>query len=248
LLYICIPTYNEGPTIGVLLWRIRRVLQDYSRPYELVVYDDGSTDSTREILQPYTKVLPLSIVGGPQQVGYCGALRSLLLEVNGKTRYPRRDAIIFLQGDFTDQPESIPEFVKRFEGGADIVVGERSNAKLHPKERSLARMANWATRPFVSVPNVADPFGSYRLYRISIIRELLKGGGDPLLAGGHGWAANMELLLRAAPFAKRIESVALEPRFDLRTRESRVRPVGDALTLFRFGWAARKWLPAPART
>jgi len=47
LLYICIPSYNEGPTIGVLLWRIRKVFQAYSREYEIIVYDDGSTDETR---------------------------------------------------------------------------------------------------------------------------------------------------------------------------------------------------------
>ena len=48
MLYICIPTYNEAPTIGVLLWRIRKVLKDFPREYEIVVFDDGSTDATTE--------------------------------------------------------------------------------------------------------------------------------------------------------------------------------------------------------
>ena len=60
MLYICIPAYNEAPTIGVLLWRIRSVFQEYAREYELVVYDDGSTDATAEVLEPYTRVLPLT--------------------------------------------------------------------------------------------------------------------------------------------------------------------------------------------
>ena len=47
MLYICIPTYNEAPTIGVLLWRIRKVLKDFPREYEIVVFDDGSNATPR---------------------------------------------------------------------------------------------------------------------------------------------------------------------------------------------------------
>lgn len=248
MLYICIPAYNEGPTIGVLLWRIGKVLQDYSRPYEIIVFDDGSTDSTREILQPYTKVLPVSLIGSQERKGYAAALRALLLDVNARTRYPRRDAVIVMQGDFTDQPENIPEMVKRFEGGADVVVGERATEKLDRSGRKLSRLARWATGPFVSVPNISDPFGTFRLYRISVVRDLLKQEADSLLTQGDGWAANLELLLKAAGVARRVESVNLEPRYDVRLRESRLHPFGDALRLFRFGWAARKWQAAQARS
>ena len=55
VLYICIPAYNEAQTIGVLLWRIRKVFQEYSREYEVLVYDDGSTDTTAETLEPYAR-------------------------------------------------------------------------------------------------------------------------------------------------------------------------------------------------
>ncbi len=251
MLYICIPAYNEGPTIGVLLWRIRRVLQDYSRPYEIVVYDDGSDDSTREILQPYTKVLPLTVLGDKSRKGYSHAVNELLNDVAARTRYPRRDAMVLMQGDFTDQPENIPELVKRFEGGADIVVAERPPEKLDKNGRSLTRLGLLATRPFVTVPNITDPFGTFRLYRISVIRELLKaaaGGTEARLVVDEGWAANFGLLLKAMGVSRRTESVSLDPRYDVRIRESRLHPMKDALGLFRFGWSARKWQPAQVRT
>ena len=69
MLHICIPAYNEAQTIGVLLWRIRTVFQSYSREYEVLVYNDGSTDATAETIEPYAKVLPLTVLGGTERRG-----------------------------------------------------------------------------------------------------------------------------------------------------------------------------------
>ncbi|MHB1072293.1 MAG: glycosyltransferase family 2 protein [Gemmatimonadaceae bacterium] len=246
MLYVCIPAYNEAPTIGLLLWRLRKVFQEYSREYDVLVYDDGSTDSTAEILKPYTKVLPLVLLGGRERIGYARALDTLLRTAAKRTRYPRRDAVVTIQGDFTDQPESLPELVKRFEGGADIVVGERPRDPKAPTEvRRLQQVAPWVMRPFVAVPGVSDPFGALRLYRVSVIRDLIAAAGSEPVAQGAGWGANLDLLVRAAPLARRIEAVEVAPRWDVRARPSRVRPWSDALDLFRFGRAARgRWARA----
>lgn len=239
MIYICIPTYNEGPTIGVLLWRIRRVFQDYSREYEIIVYDDASTDATRETLEPYADVLPLTILRGETRNGYGFALEKLCREVSRRTRYARRDAAIMMQADFTDQPEYIPELVKRFEGGADIVAARQETAEAPSQVRTLRRLAAWIQRSGVPKADDADAFSTFRLYRISVLRDLLKSLGEKPLVTTTGWAANMELLIRATRFARRVESVDLAPRYDLRTRASRVRPLADAFSLYRFSRRAR---------
>ncbi|MEO7823275.1 MAG: glycosyltransferase family 2 protein [Gemmatimonadaceae bacterium] len=239
MIYICIPTYNESPTIGVLLWRIRRVFQDYSREYEIIVYDDASTDSTLETLKPYADVIPLTILRGETRQGFGFALEKLCREVSRRTRYARRDAAIVMQADFTDQPESIPELVKRFEGGADIVAARQQIEEAPAAVRKLRRLAGWIHRSEIPKSAGADPFTTFRLYRISVLRELLKSLGDEPLITTSGWAANMELLVRSTRFARRIENVDLAPRYDLRTRETRVRPLADAYNLLRFSRRAR---------
>jgi glycosyltransferase involved in cell wall biosynthesis len=239
LIYICIPTYNEGQTVGVLLWRIRRVFQEYSREYEIIVYDDASTDGTPETLEPYADVIPLTVLRGEQRGGYGFALDRLVREVSRRTRYARRDALIVMQADFTDQPEHIPELVKRFEGGADIVAARQEMTEAPAPVRRLHSFATWIQRTGLPKTEATDPFTIFRLYRISVLRELLKAIGEEPVVTSSGWAANMELLLRARPFARRVENVDLAPRYDVRTRETRVRPVADALSLFRFTRRAR---------
>ena len=244
MLYICIPAYNEAPTVGLLLWRLRTVLQEFAREYEILVFNDGSTDATAETLESYTEVLPLTVLGGTTHRGYAHALGELVRAVSRRTRYPRRDALITMQADFTDRPEDLPELIKRFEGGADVVVAERAVTPSWPgPARMLRRLAPWITRPFVNLPNVKDPFGTLRAYRISVIRDLLKDVGDRPLMGSDGWSANVELLVSVSRFARRVESVEFSPRYELRPRASRIRPWRSALALYRSARALRSARP-----
>jgi len=246
VIYICIPTFDEAPTVGVLIWRIRKVFQEYAREYEILVYDDASTDATREVLEPYAKAMPLTVIGGKTRVGYARAVDALLREASDRTKYPRRDAVILLQADFTDQPEGIPELVKRFEGGADVVVAERELPTEAPESiRKLHQLAGWLPkvwpiRSAVTVPGVKDPFGSFRLLRIAVVRDLLKKAGDrPVSDATEPWQANLDILQAAAAEARRLESVPLPLRFDVRVRGTRRDPWPDAWALLRAGWAAR---------
>ena len=240
MLYVCIPAFNEAPTVGLLLWRLRSVMQEFAREYEIIVYNDASTDATAETLKGYEDVLPLSVINGDTHVGYGRALDALARAVSKRTRYPRRDAMVTMQADFTDRPEDLPELIKRFEGGADIVVSERAVTDAWPgPARMLRRIAPYVTRPFVQVPGVNDPFGTLRAYRITVVRELVNESSSEPVVRSNGWAANIELLVRASRYARRIEAVEGSPRYELRPRGTRVRPWTGAVELFRSTRALR---------
>jgi glycosyltransferase involved in cell wall biosynthesis len=243
MLYLCIPVRDEAPTVGLLLWRIRKVFQQYSREYEIIVFNDGSADGTGEVLAGYEDVLPLTVLASAEPLGYAHALEACCREANSRSRYPRRDALVVMQGDFTDAPEHIPELVRRFEGGADVVTAERAAATLPAAARQLRRAGKWLLGKRSRSLGTSDPLSGFRLYRLAVVRDLLREtGGKPLLTSG-GTTANLELLLAASRVARRLESIATSPRYDLRHRSSRLRAVSQALAVFRLARAAPR---APA--
>src|SRR5690606_33465820 len=141
VIYICIPSYNEARTVGVLLWKIRQVMAGFHRDYQILVVDDDSTDDTPAVLEPYKRVLPLTVFRNEVRRGYAASLELLLREAVQRATYPRRDVIVTLQADFTDEPEEIPAFVKRIEGGADVVTGT-----MVQEPGSGPRAAGWERR------------------------------------------------------------------------------------------------------
>lgn len=240
VLYLAIPAHNEVATIGVLLWRLRTVLAEFPREYEVVVYDDASTDETADVAAQYERAMPVTVLRGRTRLGYAGAVDALLRHVATRTRYPRRDAVLLMQGDFTDPPGIVPEFARRFEGGADLVVGERLTVADAPSAvKRLFMFGHWAMRPFVKVQGVADLTASMRLVRISALREAIRVAGNSPLASGNSWTANADLLLRLAPHARRVESVPMEPTFGVRMRETRRVAMADTISTLKWAWAAR---------
>jgi glycosyltransferase involved in cell wall biosynthesis len=215
-----------------------------------LVFNDGSSDATAEVLAGYQSVLPLTVLGGTTRVGYRQALQALFSAASERTRYARRDAVLTMQGDFTDPPEAIPDFVKRFEGGADVVVGEvaSSTRPAWPREvQQLRRLASWVPRPPLNAFGITDPFGTFRLYRVSVVRDALRAVAARGSAEPHGWAANLDLLYDMLPHSRRTEVQPLSPRYELRPRPSRIKPWSDAWSLFRFSRASRARVPVLTR-
>ncbi len=227
MIYITIPVLNEESTIGVLLWKIRNVMGDFGRDYELLVLDDASTDGTAEVLQRYRRSLPLRVFSVTERLGYSGASERLIREAVERAPYPKRDAIVTLQGDFTEHPQHLVPLIKTLEGGADVVAG--SWAEMNGQVPMAVRLARWAAPRLLGdslkACPVSDPFCGFRIYRVIVFKKALRDLGDAPLLKMSGWAANVELLDLAVHHARRVEEMDLGLRYDIRTRRSRFRSV-----------------------
>jgi len=224
VIYICIPAHNEERTAGILLWKIRQVMSEFRRDYEVLFLDDASTDRTYEVVTPYAQVLPLAILRNETRQGHGASLERLLREAVARCAYPRRDIIVTLQADFTDEPLAIPGLVKRIEGGADLVVAtQQTNGTSVPLTiRWIRKGLHWLERKYEFPEGLSDPISGLRAYRVGLVKRALRErDGEPLVKRD-GWAASLELLLAVAPHTKRVEETRSEARYDRRARSSRL--------------------------
>ena len=222
MIYLCIPAHNEEQTVGVVLWKIRQVLTEFPRDYQILVADDASTDRTADVLAPYARVLPLTVLRTRERRGYAASLEMLMREAADRSPYPKRDTIITLQADFTDEPDDIVPLIKQIEQGADIVGGTRaSDTRPELVERWLLRWQHSMLRRIEWPDNAGDPLTGFRAYRVSVITRALEEAGENRLLTWDGQAADAELLRVAAPHARRVESIDLVHRPDRRQRASR---------------------------
>lgn len=247
MIYVCIPSYNEAPTIGLLLWKVRQVFAGFPREYQLLVLDDGSNDGTSEVLERYTRVLPLSVIRHQERRGYAGSVEELLRQAVEYTDRPKRDAAVLMHADFAHGPNFIPDLVRRIESGADIVIAE-SRLKGEPSRtrRLVRRLAPVLLRGVVSVPGVSDVVSGFAIFRLVTLRNAFRNQPVPLLTT-KGWAANAELYDRAARHARRVETIATVERCDLRQRPSRLNSWDAAMTVWRSRGPLRH-LPARAHS
>ncbi|MEO8029385.1 MAG: glycosyltransferase family 2 protein [Gemmatimonadota bacterium] len=242
MIYVCIPSFDEASTVGLLLWKIRRVFGEFPREYQLLVADDGSSDHTAELLEPYAKVLPLTVVRHGTRQGYAASVEELLRLALERTDRPKRDCAVLMHADFSHGPDMIPEFVRRIESGADLVIGEATLAGEPSRgQRWLRRGAPWLLRGRLGVPGVRDIVSGFGAMRLVCLRNAIRAQAGPLLSAGDSWVANAELYARLAHHARRIEAVPVVERHDLRPRAAR----RTAWVAARSIWQAGRGLRVP---
>src|SRR5918992_1216863 len=233
MIYVCIPSYNEAPTVGLLLWKVRQVFAGFPREYQLLVLDDGSNDLTAEVLERYTRVLPLTVTRHRERLGYAVTVEELLRQAVERTDRPKRDSAVLMHADFAHGPHFIPDLVRRIESGADIVIAQgKLEGEPSRSRRLVRRLAPVLLRGAVAIPGVTDVVSGFAIFRLVTLRNAFRQGPAPLLAT-QGWAANAELYDRAARYARRVETINAVERQDLRQRPSRVNSWDAAMTVWR---------------
>jgi dolichol-phosphate mannosyltransferase len=147
LISVVSPVYNESRNVGSLLKRLRAVAADENRyDWEFIYVDDGSTDDTAGVLGAESeRDSRVKLVQLTRNFGHQLAITAGLNAAGG-------DAVITMDGDLQHPPETLPEFLRRWEAGAEVVVGLRDSTKAGRFKGWTSRLFYWLINKFSDVP------------------------------------------------------------------------------------------------
>jgi dolichol-phosphate mannosyltransferase len=148
---------------------INRELEKHKVTHEILVIDDGSTDSTQSVLTEIGREIPeLVSLSNDGENGFGRAVSLGLQEFSG-------DAVAIMMADLSDSPQDLVRYWQKLQEGHECVFGSRfmpgGQVIDYPKAKLLAnRVVNTAIRYAFKIP-CNDITNAFKIYR----REVIEG-------------------------------------------------------------------------
>ncbi|KRW92732.1 glycosyltransferase [Alicyclobacillus tengchongensis] len=116
---VVIPVFNEEAVIRATYERLTAVMQSVGVRYELIFVNDGSSDASASMIVDLAK--------GDQAVKLLNFSRNFghQIAISAGMDHAMGDAVIVIDADLQDPPELIPDMIKRWEEGFDVVYAKR---------------------------------------------------------------------------------------------------------------------------
>jgi dolichyl-phosphate beta-glucosyltransferase len=244
-LSIVIPSYNEAERLVPTLEKVMAWALALPRSVEVLVVDDGSRDTTREIAREFMntavsagQAVPAGVPPSAAEGRRPGKPRLRLVE-NGRNRgkgYSVRHGVRESEGNqvlFSDADLSTPiedwALLDAALASADVAIGSRalSNSRVtrhQPRYReAMGRIFNRIVQR-LAVSGIQDTQCGFKLFRGDVAREIFARSQID------GFAFDVEVLHLAQRAGYRIAEVAVTWENDERTR---VHPIFDSARMFR---------------
>ncbi len=193
-LSIVVPIYNEQATIEELVRRIQHVVDQSgfstttndspNHGVEVLMIDDGSTDSTWRIIERMSVEHPLVRgVRFRRNFGKSAALAAGFERARGHR-------VVTIDADLQDEPNEIPNLLKELESGFDVVSGWKKDRQ-DPWHKTYPSLAfNWLLRKLTGV-ELHDHNCGLKAYRREVLGEIQLYGEMhrfiPVLAAARGF-------------------------------------------------------------
>ncbi len=164
---VIIPLYNEEESIRELYDWIERVMSENKFSYEVVFINDGSTDSSWNIIEQLSKEhqqvkgIKFRRNYGKSPALYCG-----FKEAQG-------DVVITMDADLQDSPDEIPELYRMIkEKGYDLVSGYKQK-RYDPISKTLpTKLFNATARKISGIKNLHDFNCGLKAYRRDVVKNI----------------------------------------------------------------------------
>ncbi len=159
------PAYNDAGTIGSLVIRAVQVISRLTPDFEVIVVNDGSADSTAQIVDELARTYPqVRVVHHPRNRGYGGALRTGFASA-------RKELIAYTDGDAQYDPAEIEVLWNRLSAEADMVTGYKIR-RSDPMHRIVIGRVYHHTVKLLFRLRVRDVDCDFRLMRREIFERV----------------------------------------------------------------------------
>lgn len=199
---VILPTYNERKNLPIIIWLLAKVFEEHQLSWEIIIVDDASPDGTQEVAIELARVYGEDKILLKPRAGKLGLGTAYIHGLDFCTG----DFVIIMDADFSHHPKFIPQFIRLQQAhNLDIVTGTRYRSTSTPylaeakpggvhgwdlKRKLVSRGANFLAATVLN-PGVSDLTGSFRLYRLPVLRHIIT------LTQSRGYVFQMEMMVRA---------------------------------------------------
>lgn len=180
---VIIPMYYEEEVVAECYKKMTNVLSKIEGyEYEIICVNDGSKDKTLQILEEIAlKDKALKVISFSRNFGHQPAVTAGLKYVTG-------DAVVIIDADLQDPPELIPEMLKLWEEGNEVIYGKRKTREGESIFKLLTAKMFYRTLNSLSDVEIPKDTGDFRLVDrkvVDVINEMPEH--NKFLRGLWGW-------------------------------------------------------------
>lgn len=215
---VTIPAYNEEKTIGGLVSDIRKAMSKTSYDNKVLVLDDGSKDSTRDVARKAGAI----VYSLPKNYGLAEVFKT---EIE-KCLELKADIIVHIDADRQYQANEIPKLLAEIKKGCDLVLGSRFKGKIEemPLVKRLGNIAFSRVISQITGLKISDAQTGFRAFTRDVAEKVP-------ITSNHTYT--QEQLIRAVRKKFRIKEVPIY----FAKRHDKSRLISNP-----FGYAVRAWI------
>lgn len=224
--YLCLPAFNEEPSIDPLFQRIHQLNQlisDEDKRIRVILYDDGSTDATVQKVQNWSSHVELTLIRGSVNQGLGVAVRNLLRHYVSVASDD--DVAVIMDCDDTHDPFQIPEMLPLMDT-CDVVTASRyrrgsstSGVPFHRLVVSLGFMV--LAKCVLPISGARDYSCGFRAYSTSILKRVSNDTNEMFISET-GFAAMPELLWNCRLSGARVGEIPMTLAYDRKLSDSKM--------------------------
>jgi polyisoprenyl-phosphate glycosyltransferase len=164
---IVAPVFNEEETVPHFYERVIAVMEKVGEPFELVLVNDGSRDGSFNIMRSlHERDQRVRVVDFSRNFGH-------QIAISAGLDYAQGQAVVIIDSDLQDPPETIPELIARWKAGAEVVYAQRQTRTGETKFKLITASVFYRLIGRITSVNIPRNVGDFRLMDRRVVDALV---------------------------------------------------------------------------